>query len=160
MGTIPNLPDLKRRLAALENQKALYGISVEASIIIEAEKLDLVISQMKLIEIHRQALATLLQQRAHFGANTPAHVISDIKNRRTEIVRLRAVCAKNGYFVEEHQVDKDLPQVEVEPHTLIPPHPGLISTILQQLALIESAICDDRPGMAIRLINELKALLK
>lgn len=69
MTTIPQLPQLKRRLQELNMQKARYGISGDPHISMEADDLSTVISQMERIDIHRRNVDTLLQQAGKLGSS-------------------------------------------------------------------------------------------
>ncbi len=117
MSTIEQLPALKKRRQERALQQARYGISSDPSILTELQDLDVLISQMELIDIHRANLIHMLRQRTHFGANTPTHIVNSIANERAEIARLRTICAKYHQPVEPHPVDADEPEIEMSPQT-------------------------------------------
>lgn len=140
------LAELKKRLQALNMQKARYGIAVDPSITTEAETLETVISLIERINIHRNALTVLLQQRDHFGASTASHVHGDIANRRSEITSLRALTKHHGYAVPSSDVDQDQFTATSEPKiTLANPAYDTVATKLNQID---------------QLVREIRAILR
>lgn len=107
MSTIPQYDALQKRLRALNNQSAKYGISADPSISIEIEDLTQIIGQMNLIDIRRRNVDVLLRQRTTLGNYVPPHINTQIATERAEIARLRAWCASKGQRVPEHFVDSD-----------------------------------------------------
>lgn len=121
MSTIPQLSSLQKRLNELSLQKARYGISADPSIITEAQELDQVIAQMRLIDIHRANVDQLVQQVSKLGNHAPPYVTNQLMSERAEIVRLRQVCARLGHNVPVHELD-DNAEVNVAPSRAVPDH--------------------------------------
>ena len=147
MSTIPQFAALQRRLNDLNLKKAQYGISADPSINTEAEDLDRVISQMKLIDIHRARLDHLLKQRADFGLHIPTYINTEIAKDRASIAQLIQVCARLGQSVPSHPVDSDEPEIEPPPIRSVPRQVPPPTDIREKLDQIE------------RLLNEIRNVL-
>lgn len=145
MTTIPQLPELKKRLYQLEIQKSRYGIAADPHITMEADDLKTVVSQMELIDIHRRNLDQLVRQSSQLAQHVPPHVTNQIISERAEVMRLRQVCARLGQSVPAHPLDDD---AEPELPPIKPtPRPAPQTDIRSKLDQIE------------RLLNEIRAAL-
>jgi len=138
---------LRRRKGELSLQAARYGISTPPEISIELQDIDIILSQIELIVIHRRNLQTLTKQASHFGANVPPHILSQIASERAEIARIKRVCATKRHPVADDPIDSDDdPAVETPAHVPTTPLP------ISQLDRIERKL--DR---LLALLGESKA---
>lgn len=130
MSTIANLHVLQQRKHALSVQAARYGISADPSISIELRDIETVIGLMERIDIHRQNLRLLLENRSRFGINTPTYISTQISTERAAIASLRRQCADAGYAVDRHEVDDD---VQIAPPADTTPAPTQLDRIEAKL---------------------------
>jgi len=115
MSTIPQLQEWKRRKHEIEMHIARYGSNTSPEWKIEGQDLETVIHNAERIDIHRNRLRVLLQQRTHFGENVSPHVQMEIDSARKEIINLRALCKNRGYSIAAHEVDNDPVEVSTPP---------------------------------------------
>jgi len=154
--TIAQLPELKRRRQARALQSAQLGIYADPSITTELERLNVVIQQMELIDIHRANLSHQLRQIAHFGANAPTYIVNSIRSERQDIARLKAICAQYGQPIESHPLDEE--STEAEPGN---PEPGALPRdplvlIRERLRDVETLLRHNRPQEALEEIVALR----
>lgn len=143
MSTIPQYDALQKRVNALRLQKARYGISSDPHIDIELRDSETLLQQMHLIDLHRYNVEQLLDQKTHFGAHVPTHVVTSLADERREIARLRQVCANLGQGVPKHPLDSDEPQ---QVHVPVP-QDSATSDILTKLDMIEQLVKEIRASL-------------
>ena len=108
MSTIPQYSEIKRRLHERQMQASRYGINTEPHVNIEIEDLTALINLFDLIDIHRKNLDTLLKQRSQYGAQTPLHILNQIRSERQEVVLMRQNAQRRyKQYVPDHPVDAD-----------------------------------------------------
>lgn len=139
---------ISRRLNELQRQAAFRGISADPSITMEIqdltkqlENLDDMAQTIKLIELHRKHLGTLLQQLGTFGAaHVPPHVVSEIERDRANIRHLIAECRKRGVVIESQPGDEPAPSPPPSTHwaSNIPPTPSVSHDAIKEV--LDSAI--------------------
>lgn len=139
---IPELAAIRQRANVRNLQAAKYGISADPSITNEAEQLSTATSLLERIGIHRRNVNHMVGQAAHFGANVPTHIVTQIENERGSIATLIKQSASYGVTVTPHVLDVQQPTTQsVVTQPLQPPStPNQI--IQRKLAQIEALIAE------------------
>lgn len=147
MATIPQTADLQARLHQLQMQRAKYGISADPHIPIEIERIDNVLTQFNLIEIHRRNASLLIKQRAQYDHDVPLHILNALNQARQSIASIKQLLKTKYNESVNHLdgIDYDLPETHVP--------------VTPKASLTNQEIIDQKLMRIERLIAEIRDLL-
>lgn len=144
---IPELAAIRSRANSRNLQAAKYGIGADPAITIEAEQLNVAVGLLERIGIHRRNVNHMVAQAAHFGANLPTHIATQIENERGTIATLINQAARYGVTVTPHVLDVNQPIIQTRVTQPLHQQSTPDQTIRTKLDQIET------------LINEIKTLI-
>lgn len=157
----------RRRLEALQLQKAQYGSTADPSVTIEIEdlekalgKIDDIKGQLRLLEINRGNAGHLMVQRASFGdGNVPIHIINQLNNVRERISQIKRGL-REYYKVDVDPVpEDDDPIVDRQPTTINPPVDER-GAVRERLHTLEYLVRNQQTEAALTLIQEIRAIMR